>query len=237
MYSSTVDASLTAALVTGFLLGIRHALDPDHLVAVAAFVSEERSVGRSCLLGTFWGAGHTAALLVAGVATIGLRLSISASVQRGFEAAVAVVLVLLGGHVLRRALRTVRLHRHQHVHDGRLHSHVHLHVGGEHDHRHRHALALGRRPFLMGLLHGMAGSAALMLLVLSTIPSPLLGFLYILVFGVGATGAMLVLSGLLGIPFAVTAGRARTLQVALQAAAGGLSLVLGLVMSWGLTTG
>lgn len=227
-----MDASLTAALATGFLLGIRHALDGDHLAAVAAFVSQHRSLGRACLLGTFWGAGHTLALLGAGVVTIGFRLTMSAPVQRGLEAGVAVVLVLLGGHVLRRALGTVRLHRHQHVHDGRLHSHVHVHIGADDGHHHPHALHLGRRPFMVGLLHGLAGSAALMLLVLSTIPSPVYGFVYILVFGLGSTGAMLVLSGLVGIPFAVTAGRARTLQVVLQAVAGAVSAGLGLVLVW-----
>jgi ABC-type nickel/cobalt efflux system permease component RcnA len=231
-----MDTSLGAALGLGFLLGLRHALDADHIAAVSALVSQHRSVARSCLLGTFWGAGHTVALLGAAVAVIAFRLTISPGVERGLELAVALLLILLGGHVLLKALGGWALHGHEHSHDSFAHSHLHLH-GAAHGpsdgaHEHLHLIRLGGRPFLVGLLHGMAGSAALMLLVLTTLPSPLAGFLYVLVFGVGSTAGMLVLSGLIGIPFAVSAQRSREVQALIQGLAGATSLLLGVMLAW-----
>jgi len=232
-----MDTSLGAALGLGFVLGLRHALDADHIAAVSALVSQHRSVTRSCLLGTFWGAGHTVALLGAAVAVIAFRLTISPAVERGLELAVALLLILLGGHVLLKALGGWALHAHEHSHDGYVHRHLHLHgtagARGLSDgaHGHLHLIRLGGRPFLVGLLHGMAGSAALMLLVLSTIPSPVGGFLYVLVFGVGSTAGMLVLSGLIGIPFAMSAQRSRAVQAVIQGLAGAASLLLGVLLA------
>jgi hypothetical protein len=173
-------------------------------------------------------------LLAAGIAVIAFKLTISPQVEKGLEMVVAVVLIFLGGQVLFRAVRTWSLHRHAHSHAGHSHSHLHLHRGGEDSHTHLHLLRLGGRPFLVGVLHGMAGSAALMLLVLTTIPSPLAGFLYILVFGVGSTGGMVLLSGLIGIPFVVAAGRSQAAHVTVQALAGAASLILGLALAWNL---
>src|SRR5206468_3341378 len=137
---------------------------------------------------------------------------------RGVETCIAVVLTLLGGHVLLRALGTLSLHSHEHVHDGVVHRHAHVHLkqdahrghgdpGAAHDHVHLFAGA--RRPLLMGLLHGLGGGGALVLVVLTTLPSPAAAFLYILVFGLGSTAGMLVLSGLMGVPFAGGARRSR----------------------------
>ncbi len=237
-----MDTSLTMALGLGFLLGVRHALDADHLVAVSALVSQHRGLARSCLLGTFWGAGHTAALLAVGLAVVVFKVSVSPALERALEAVVAAVLVLLGGHVLRRAVGAARLHAHDHAHGDRAaHRHWHLHAGGVDPggagHGHAHVLQLGGRPFLVGLLHGMAGSAALMLLVLAAIPSPLAGLLYVLVFGIGSTLGMLVLSGLIGVPMAWTAGRSRAANLALQVAAGSISVLLGAWLLWTLAAG
>lgn len=224
-----MDTALTTALGLGLLLGLRHAMDADHVAAVSTLVSQHRSLTRSCLLGAFWGAGHTMALLAAGVAVIMFKLTISPEIEKGLETGVAVVLILLGGHVLLKALGAWTLHQHTHTHDGWSHSHLHVHAGGEAS-GHVHLLRLGGRPFLVGLLHGLAGSAALMLLVLTSIPSPVGGLVYILVFGVGSTAGMLLLSGLIGIPFAATAGRSARSQAAIQALAGGVSLILGLAL-------
>jgi hypothetical protein len=202
-----MDTSLTAALATGLLLGIRHASDADHVAAVTTLVARQGSLVRSALIGTFWGAGHALALLVAGVATIAFELTISPAVERTLETLVALVLILLGGQVVLGALRAVEVHRHPHAH-------VHL-------------LRVARRPFLVGLLHGLAGSAALMLLVLSTIPSALGGLLYILVFGVGAMLGMLVLTGLVALPLAHTSAQSAWLQTVIRGAAGAASLGLG----------
>jgi high-affinity nickel permease len=224
------------ALPLGFVLGLRHALDADHVVAVSTLASQHRSVVRSCLLGTFWGAGHTAALLAVSLLMIVFKVTISPALERSLETAVGVVLVLLGGHVLLRVLGDGTLHAHEHAHGGRPHRHWHVHLGAaagtEESHGHTHLLRLGGRPFLVGLLHGMAGSAALMLLALAAIPSPLGILLYVLVFGVGSTLGMLVVSGLIGLPMALTAGRSRAAHVGLQVAAGAASVALGLWLVW-----
>lgn len=215
-----MDTSLTAALGVGFLLGLRHATDADHVAAVSAFVAQHRSLAKSCLLGTFWGAGHTIALLTAGVATIAFKLTISPAVERGLETLVGFVLIALGGQIVLGSIGGVEQHRHLHAPD------AHSPDG------HIHLLRMGRRPFLVGMLHGMAGSAALMLLVLSTIAHPLSGLLYITVFGVGSTAGMLVLSGLIALPFALTAHRWAALNTVIRGAAGLCSLGLGLYLVW-----
>jgi high-affinity nickel-transport protein len=204
-----MDSSLGALLGLGFVLGVRHALDADHLAAVSTLVARHRSVARSCLIGAAWGAGHTAALMAAGIAVIVFRLHISPALERSLELVVALMLVGLGGHVLLRTL-----------------------AGAEGGHAHPPA-ALGLRPFVVGLVHGLAGSAALTLLVLSATPASVAaGLAYILVFGIGSTGGMLVLSGLLSIPFALTAGGARRAGRIAQAAAGVLSLLIGLAIAY-----
>ena len=222
--------TLTAALGLGFLLGVRHALDADHVAAVSTFVSQDRSVLRSCLRGTFWGIGHTTALLVAGMAVVIFKLRISAELERGIESVVAAVLVLLGGHVLLRALGAISLHRHEHSHGGAPHSHVHVHVGDVDEHRHFHPWQGAPQPLLMGLLHGLAGSGALILLALATMPSPAAAVLYILIFGVGSTLGMLLLSGLIGVPFVLTAGSSRSLATVMQMVVGAASILVGALM-------
>jgi high-affinity nickel permease len=228
-----VDTSLIAGLGLGFVLGLRHALDADHVAAVSTFVSQDRSVLRSCLRGTFWGIGHTVALLAAGVAVFAFKLRISPGLERGVETVVGLVLVLLGGHVLLRALGAVSLHRHHHSHGGAPHSHLHVHVGDRAEHRHVHLWRGAPQPLLMGLLHGLAGSGALVLLVLASMPSPAAALAYILVFGVGSTAGMLVLSGLIGVPFALTASGSRTVASVLQIVVGVSSILVGLSMAHG----
>jgi ABC-type nickel/cobalt efflux system permease component RcnA len=221
----TADPSLLSALGIGFLLGLRHATDADHIAAVSTFISWDRSLVRSCLVGSFWGAGHTAALLTAGVASIIFKMTISPALERTLEIVVALVLIVLGGHVLLRSLAPVRRHRHAHTRGGTPH-------GDADVHRHRHVLIFGRRPFLVGLLHGLAGSAALTLLALATISSPLAGVLYIVVFGVGSTAGMLAVTGVIALPFVLTAGRADRLNTAIRATAGAVSVVLGVWLVW-----
>jgi len=185
---------------------------------------------RSCLRGTFWGIGHTAALLAAGAAVVVFKLRISPELERGLESVVALVLILLGGHVLLRTLGAVSLHRHEHSHGGAAHSHLHVHVGDADEHRHVHLWRGAPQPLLMGLLHGLAGSGALVLLVLTTMPSPAAAAVYILVFGIGSTAGMLILSGLMGVPFALTAGGSRALAAGLQAVVGVCSILVGALM-------
>jgi hypothetical protein len=222
-----MDASLVTALGLGLLLGLRHALDADHVAAVSTLVARERGLVRSCLLGAWWGAGHTLALLGAGIAVIAFKLTITPVIEETLERMVGLVLVLLGGHVLLRAFGTLFAPGPEHAHGGVAHRHVHLGAPGA---AHVHVLRIGGRPFLVGLLHGLAGSAALTLLVLGTIPSPVGALAYIAVFGVGSTAGMLLLSGLVGLPVALAARGAQELQRAIQIVAGVGSVALGIWM-------
>lgn len=224
-----MDGSLISALGVGFLLGLRHALDADHVAAVSTFVSRHRGLYASCVLGTFWGIGHTGALLLAAVATTLLRLRIPPEVDRALEGLVAILVVALGANVLVQALGSIRVHRHEHAHSGRAHRHLHLHVGPTMSHTHVHVIGDRKRPLLMGALHGLAGSAALLLLVLAAMPSTAAALLYVTVFGVGSTVGMVIVSGVIGVPFAVGGSSERT-RLALQIAVGVASLGVGVAM-------
>lgn len=229
-----MNTGIVATMLLGFVLGFKHALDADHLIAVSTIVGKHRSILHSSLVGTFWGLGHTASLLVAGTVVLLLRVSIPPRTALWMEMAVAVMLVYLGILTIRQALRTLReaplkLHSHVHTHGNEIvHSHMHLHAGQE-THEHKHLLhSFGIKPFLIGTVHGMAGSAALMLLVLTTIPTLGVGLLYIAVFGIGSVGGMLVMSALISVPFLATAKYFSSANGAVRMAAGLLSVVFGL---------
>jgi ABC-type nickel/cobalt efflux system permease component RcnA len=231
-----MNASITAALTLGFILGLRHALDPDHLVAVSTIVSEHKSVARSSLVGTFWGLGHTASLMSISVVILLLRTSISEHISLWLELPVALMLIALGINTLWRTLRERGWQVHTHVHsheEGQPHSHIHLHAEDRHAHRH-HLFRIGRRPFLVGLVHGVAGSAAITLAVVATIPSIALGLTYIAIFGIGSIGGMLLMSAMIGLPFAVTARRFSVLNGGIRLLAGLFSVLFGLWLVWGL---
>lgn len=234
-----MDTSIGAALTLGFVLGLRHALDPDHLVAVSTIVSEHKSIKRSSLVGTFWGLGHTASLLGIGIVILLLRASIPAHFEPWMEAPVAAMLIVLGVSATWRVLRERgwQVHTHPHSHaDGAPHTHVHLHAHEQHDHKHR-LFRMGRKPFLVGLVHGIAGSAALTLAVLTTIPSVAFGLLYITVFGIGSIGGMLLMSAMIGLPFAVTARRFSVVNGGIRLFAGVFSILFGLLLAWNLLRG
>ena len=213
----------------GFALGVRHALDPDHLVAVSTIVSRNNSIVRSSFAGALWGLGHTASLLICGTIVLAMRLTIPQDFVVMAESAVAVMLVLLGINALWRSLKGSRLHVHFHTHDGRRHIHMHIHKAQETPaHDHRHVFEIGFRSFLVGMVHGLAGTGALMIVVVAAAPSFVAGFFYILVFGFGSVGGMLVLSSLIGIPFVLSARFFRALHNGLQFAAALLSIALGI---------
>ena len=231
-----MDARTIAVLSLGFVYGLRHALDPDHMVAVSTMVSEHKSLARSSLIGTIWGLGHTASLMSVGLFVLLLKISIPKHVELWMEMAVAAMLVILGLNVIFGLARKrgLQLHTHSHSHNGEL-PHSHLHVHREEDHEHRHRLfRLGRRPFVVGLVHGMAGSAAVTLATLTTIPSVVLGMVYIGLFGLGSVGGMLLMSALIGLPFAITARRFSTINNRVRLAAGVLSVIFGLIVAWNL---
>ncbi len=228
-----MDGMLLAVLGLGFALGLRHALDPDHMVAVSTIVSEHKSFRKSSLVGTFWGLGHTVALLIAGIFVIALKFQISARLALWMEFIVALMLILLGIKSLLKSMRGLKVHIHRHMHDGTNHVHVHMHRPSEqHTHRHRHLIKLGARPFLIGMIHGMAGSGALMILVLATIPSAIAGLVYVAIFGIGSLGGMLLMSVVISVPFVLAGKRVSIFGQALQIMVGLFSLSFGLFLVW-----
>ncbi len=212
----------------GLVLGLRHALDVDHLAAVSTIVSQGRSLWRSSLVGALWGLGHTASLLAVAVAVIGLHLEVPPSIERLPELGVAAMLIVLGLNLLRTVLRGGRVHVHTHSHDGRVHGHPHHHRHGVADHDH----GPSRRPIFVGLVHGLAGSAGLMLAVLATIPSPWLALAYVGIFGIGSVGGMTLMSALFAIPALLTASRFRGVERALRLTAAVVSVIVGLHLAW-----
>jgi ABC-type nickel/cobalt efflux system permease component RcnA len=232
-----METSFTAALAFGFVWGLQHALDPDHLVAVSTIVSENKSVRRSSLVGTFWGLGHTASLLAVSIVILALRASIPERVALWMEIPVALMIIGLGVATTLRATRDggLRIHTHTHAHEETEppHTHVHVHTQTGHSHQHR-LFRLGRRPFIVGMVHGVAGSAALTLLVLTTIPSVVLGLVFIAVFGIGSIGGMLLMSALIGLPFALSARRFSVINGRIRVVAGVFSIIFGLMLAWNL---
>jgi ABC-type nickel/cobalt efflux system permease component RcnA len=227
-----MDASIYAAFGVGLILGIQHALDPDHLIAVSTIVSEHKSLKWASLIGAFWGLGHTATLFVVGLLVIGLRLTIPERFALALEFSVAIMLVFLGARILWHSFGVEKIHLHTHTHNPETHAHFHVHANPKADHGHAHPFRSMRRPFFVGMVHGLAGSAALMLLVLGTIPSPLAGLGYILIFGLGSVGGMLLLSSMIGLPFVLTAQRFTVLNRWIRVLAGAVSLVFGASLGW-----
>ena len=227
-----MDTSLFAAFGLGLILGIQHALDPDHLIAVSTIVSEHKNFKWASLIGAFWGLGHTTTLFLVGLLVIGLRVTISKSVAAGLEFLVAIMLVILGINVLWRTFGPGQVHLHTHSHSPETHAHFHSHDKPQQDHRHSHPFQAMRRPFFVGMVHGLAGSAALMLLVLGTIPSPLAGLAYIVIFGLGSVGGMLLLSGIISLPFILTAQRFSVMNRWIRVTAGFASILFGLTLGW-----
>jgi ABC-type nickel/cobalt efflux system permease component RcnA len=231
--AALAQTTTISVLGLGFVLGLKHALDADHLVAVTTIVSEKRGLLNSAIVGAVWGLGHTAALLAVGIIVILLQAQIPERLALTLEFGVAIMLVILGVNLLIKLFRSKELHMHAHQHGGHFHSHPHLHerVEGKETHTH-HGMQVGGKPFFIGLVHGMAGSAALMLLVLATIPSPIIGLLYIAIFGIGSVGGMLLMSAAISIPFALTATRFTRLNIAVRAVAAVLSVGFGIFMMY-----
>lgn len=223
---------LWTTLSLGFVLGLRHALDADHIAAVSTFVSEEKQLWRSSLIGVFWGMGHTAALLVFGLIIAIFRLAVNPRLSQVLEFVVGLMLVFLGANVLLRLIEAPTVHAHLHEHDGVPHAHLHFHTAGSaHAHEHQ-VLRLGGRPFLVGIVHGLAGTAALMLLVVSAIPSLLLAVGYILIFGIGSIGGMMAISLLMTLPLALAARRMAMVERGVRLLAGLFSLGFGIFLAW-----
>ncbi|HET7423316.1 MAG TPA: hypothetical protein VFJ92_07140 [Gemmatimonadales bacterium] len=248
--------SLAIALL-GFFLGMRHATDPDHVIAVSTIVTRHRSRTGGALIGAVWGMGHTLTILVVGAGIVLLGWVIPARVGLALELAVGVMLVVLGFATLSDRAPNVRPteakggHDHEPVH---VHAHphgdyVHTHAHGHHPESHPHGAdqtplarldrclgGLGTyrlvRPLVVGVVHGLAGSAAVALLVLATIRDPWWAMLYLLVFGVGTVAGMMLVTAALAWPFARAGARVATMQRGLRVAAGLVSVAFGLFIAY-----
>lgn len=224
----TPEISTFSVLLLGFFLGLRHAVEADHLAAVSAIVSEKKNIFSAAIVGGMWGIGHTISLFVVGAIVIFLKLQISESVEAKLEAIVGGMLVLLGLNALKNLLTAKEIHAHTHKHSQQAHTHFHLHKEEkkeESTEKSHHRFS--PRSVLIGMVHGLAGSAALTILVVPTIESPVIAMLYILIFGIGSIGGMMIMSFIIGLPFHFTATNFVFLNKAIRLCAGIFSLGLG----------
>ncbi len=226
-----MEISLLSVLTLGFILGIKHAIEPDHVIAVSTIASQTKKLWRSTLAGVFWGIGHTITLLVMGMIVIGMKGEIPEVWSMSLEFLVGIMLVYLGlSSVL--AYRRKKVHVHQHAHGEIIHSHFHTHEScGVHEHEHRDVSLF--RSVLIGFVHGLAGSAAMVLLTMSTVNSVWESCLYILVFGAGTIVGMLFFTTIIGIPFVVSANKF-SLNRALTQATGWISTAFGIYYMYNL---
>ena len=230
-----LESGAIAALTLGFLLGLKHATDADHVVAVSTIVGESRNVGRGIWVGGSWGLGHTTPLLALGVVILAFRgiLDTYEGFAPIFEFGVGIMLVVLGAQVFWNLNRR-RLHLHEHNHDKGAHVHVHSthDPAADPDVETPHAYFHPGRPFfraksyVVGVMHGLAGSAAVMLLLLPSLSSFWVGLVYILLFGLGTMLSMAAITVLLGVPFALT-GRFHVANRVVSSLAGVASVSLG----------
>jgi hypothetical protein len=214
----------------GFLLGMQHALEADHIAAVSSIAARRTHVGDIVKHGLTWGLGHTLTLFAFAGAAILLGRAIPETIARPIETAVGVMLVGLGAHVLWRLWRD-RVHFHRHGHgDGTVHFHAHSHAGETLAHAraaHAHEHGFRWRTLLVGLMHGMAGSAALLVLTVSQASSPAVGLGYVALFGIGSMIGMGALSTLIALPIAVSARWLTSANRGLQGAVGLVTVAIG----------
>ncbi len=225
---------MTSLLFLGFLIGMRHALDADHLAAVATIASQQQSIKSSIRHGAVWGLGHTITLFLFGSLVILMDTVIPQQLAEFLEMAVGVMLIALGIDVISRVIRQ-RIHYHVHRHgDGQAHFHAHSHSGeGKHAssaHQHSHDSRFPLRTLFIGLMHGMAGSAALILLTMETIDSMWYGMFYILLFGIGSMLGMALLSFVIAIPLKASASGLTWMHNGLQLSIGLFTTGLGLII-------
>ena len=248
------DAAPLGIALLGLILGIRHATDADHVIAVTTIVSSERRIGAAARIGIAWGIGHSVTVFLVGGAIILFKVAIPSRLAMMMEFVVAIVLILLGVSALARSLPGFRIrrnrksdelfaHSHAHEHHGMAHTHPHAHVHGD-DHSDeihrdhllpkssRFARGSHERAFGVGLVHGLAGSAAIALLVLSAIPSPLWGMVYLAIFGLGTVLGMALITTAIGLPISYSAARLGGLNYMLVLGAGLMSLGFGIFLAY-----
>jgi high-affinity nickel permease len=242
--------TLLSIIALGFFLGVRHATDPDHVIAVTTIVSRQRSIRHAALIGILWGFGHTITILVVGSVIILFGIVIPARVGLTMELSVGLMLILLGilnlsgiMHWITETLTPSQFgqHSHPHGHGDYIHSHSHGHSPERHGHA-ENATPVGWmdrifghlglyqivRPLAVGIVHGLAGSAAVALLVLTTIRVPSWAIVYLLVFGIGTVAGMMLITAAIAVPFTLSENRFVRLNRGLGLVSGFVSLGFGL---------
>lgn len=230
-----MEPVMMTSLTLGFTIGLMHAFDPDHVVAMSTMVSREGSIRRSSILGAMWGLGHTTSLALVGLAVLALQLTIPPSLSKGLELVVALMIVMLGGHLIWQSAKEFGLHGHTHSHDGPAHAHAHLHRHQNPKDHHHHVPRSHTKTFAIGIIHGLAGSAALTLAVMATMTSTVQGLLYIVIFGLGSIGGMLLMSAVMSMPFAFFGRWISGWQNPMQGMIGLLAVSFGLHFAWSVT--
>jgi len=239
-------ASLVSILLLGFFLGMRHATDPDHVIAVTTIVARQRRVGAAALIGVLWGIGHTLTMVAVGGAIIVFGVVIPPRLGLTMELSVALMLILLGLLNVAGIMRWITaiatpVHVHPHRHGDYAHSHGHTPAAHGHAEDDTPIARLDRRlgglglyqmlrPLVVGVVHGLAGSAAVALLVLATIPDPWWGIAYLVVFGAGTIAGMMLITAATALPFTYTVSRLAAVNRHLVLASGVSSIGFGLFL-------
>lgn len=222
--------SLPAVLALGFLLGLRHAFEPDHLAALSTLATRAGRLRDAARLGIAWGVGHTASVGLVALLVIALGIHLPARLATVAELLVATLLVGLGGMVLFRYARG-RWHIHSHQHDGTSHLHLHSHAH-QPAHAHEHAQWDARRSLGLGLAHGMAGSGAVLVLVVAATPTALMQLGYVGAFGLGTIAGMLSVSTALGLVIRAASKRGEKWATVLHLGAAAASVIVGLMLGF-----
>lgn len=247
---------LLSIIAIGFFLGMRHATDPDHVIAVSTIVSQQRNAKRAALIGVFWGLGHTLTIFVVGSAIILFNLVIPVRIGLAMELSVGLMLILLGGWNLVSFMQAVPMaqlvanqdhptvHSHPYSHGDYTHSHPHTHGLQEHSHsEHNPLVRLDRnlgdqafyqliRPLIVGIVHGLAGSAAVALLILASIRNSTWAVAYLLVFGVGTIAGMMLITMSIASAFRFVGNRFQAFGRRLALVSGLISVVFGLFLAY-----
>jgi sulfite exporter TauE/SafE len=239
--------TLFSIIVIGFFLGMRHATDPDHVIAVTTIVSRQRSIGRAALIGASWGLGHTITIFGVGTAIILFNVVIPTRLGLSMELSVSVMLIVLGVWNLVSFLRaapgvsagSVSLaHSHSHAHGGWVHSHPHAHVPNEewpaalNERSVRAGFYQFFRPLMVGIVHGLAGSAAVALLILATIRNPTWAIIYLLIFGIGTIAGMMVITMSIASTFRFVGNRFAKFNQRLAMVSGLVSVAFGVFLAY-----
>jgi high-affinity nickel permease len=199
-------------LILGFFLGMRHATDPDHVVAISTITARQKNIRSSAVVGAAWGIGHSAIVTLVGILIIFFRLEISAGIGTLLEFAVGIMLVILGIINISKTLSVPVIHSHTHTHDHKTHSHVHFHL---------------LRPLIIGSVHGLAGSAAIALLILATISNSLSAIYYLLIFNAGVIVGMMIITTLIGISLVYAKNKISALNKYFILGSGIISFIFG----------